>query len=77
VEVSFAVDRTAGAIDVRATAEAVDRTGVEMEAMVAASVAALTIYDMLKSADRWMVIEHVKLLEKSGGKSGAVTRPAR
>ena len=71
---SFTVDREASSIDIRATAEAVDRTGVEMEAMVAASVASLTIYDMLKSADRWMTIEQVKLLEKSGGKSGAVKR---
>jgi cyclic pyranopterin phosphate synthase len=77
VEVSFAVERAESAIDIWATAEAVDRTGVEMEAMVAASVAALTIYDMLKSADRWMTIEEVKLVEKRGGKSGDVTRPER
>jgi cyclic pyranopterin phosphate synthase len=76
VEVDFRVDSAACAIDVRAAAEAVDRTGVEMEAMVAASVAALTIYDMMKSADRWMTIERVELLEKSGGKSGPVSRPA-
>ena len=58
----------------RATVEAVDRTGVEMEAMVAASVASLTVYDMIKSADRWATIEAVRLEEKSGGKSGDVTR---
>ena len=57
-------------VSVRATAEARDRTGVEMEAMTAASVAALTLYDMLKGTDRAMVIEHVCLLEKEGGRSG-------
>jgi cyclic pyranopterin phosphate synthase len=46
-----------------------------MEALVAASVAALTVYDMAKSHDRWMTIEGVELLEKSGGKSGHLARP--
>ena len=50
------------------------RTGVEMEAMMAVSIAALTIYDMCKSADRGMQIEDVKLLEKKGGKSGHFVR---
>ena len=64
------------AVLVRATAEARDRTGVEMEAMVAASVAALTVYDMLKGVDRGMSFD-VRLLEKSGGRSGLWTaRPA-
>jgi cyclic pyranopterin phosphate synthase len=53
-----------------ATAEARDRTGVEMEALTAASVAALTLYDMLKGIDRGMVIERVALEEKQGGRSG-------
>jgi cyclic pyranopterin phosphate synthase len=75
VEVAFDADRGAGTVAVRATAEAVDRTGVEMEALVAASVASLTIYDMVKSADRWMTIDGVMLLEKSGGKSGELHRP--
>lgn len=52
------------------------RTGVEMEAMTAVSVAALTVYDMCKAKDRWMSIGPVELLAKSGGKSGDVTRPA-
>lgn len=60
-------------VDVLATAEARDRTGVEMEAMVAASVAALTLYDMLKAIDRAITFE-VALLEKHGGKSGSFTR---
>jgi cyclic pyranopterin phosphate synthase len=74
VEVAFDVQREARAIVVRATAQAVDRTGVEMEALVAASVAALTIYDMMKSVDRAMSIDGVRLEEKSGGKSGAFKR---
>ncbi len=74
VEVAFTLDAAASALRVRATAEAVDRTGVEMEAMVAASVAALTVYDMLKGRDRWMAIAEVALVEKSGGRSGDVRR---
>ncbi len=65
-----------GEFRIRATVETVDRTGVEMEAMVAASIAALTLYDMIKSADRWAVLENVQLEEKSGGKSGLVVRPS-
>jgi len=52
------------------TAETLDRTGVEMEAMTAASIGLLTVYDMCKSVDRGMRIESLRLLEKSGGKSG-------
>ena len=69
------LDAERGEVRVRATVEAVDRTGVEMEAMTAATVAALTVYDMIKSADRWASIDAVRLEEKSGGKSGDVTRP--
>ncbi|HMJ54907.1 MAG TPA: cyclic pyranopterin monophosphate synthase MoaC [Polyangiaceae bacterium] len=61
-------------VEVRATVHAFDRTGVEMEALVAASTAALTIYDMLKAIDRWMTITDVGLLEKSGGRSGHLRR---
>jgi cyclic pyranopterin monophosphate synthase len=60
-------------IETRAVTEA--RTGVEMEAMVAASVAALTIYDMAKAVDRGMIIEDVRLVMKSGGRSGTYRRP--
>jgi cyclic pyranopterin phosphate synthase len=74
--VEFELAPAEGEIRVRATVEAVDRTGVEMEAMVAASVAALTIYDMIKGSDRWATIDAVRLEEKSGGKSGYVQRPA-
>ncbi|GDX89648.1 MAG: cyclic pyranopterin monophosphate synthase MoaC [Nitrospira sp.] len=58
-------------ITILATAKTTGPTGVEMEAMTAATVAALTIYDMCKAVDRGMVMHEVKLLEKSGGKSGA------
>lgn len=57
-------------VEVEAQVETVDRTGVEMEAMTACTVAALTVYDMCKSADRTMTVEKVALWEKSGGRSG-------
>lgn len=59
---------------IHVTVKARDRTGVEMEAMTAASVAALTIYDMVKAIDRWMSIESIQLLTKTGGKSGDLDR---
>ena len=65
----------AGAILIQATAETTGQTGVEMEALVAASTAALTLYDMAKAIDRAIVITDMCLLEKSGGKSGDFTRP--
>jgi cyclic pyranopterin monophosphate synthase len=68
VNVDYSFDAAALAIEV--TAETLDRTGVEMEALTAVAVGLLTIYDMCKSADRGMRIEGVRLLEKSGGKSG-------
>ena len=70
VTVDFTLDESANAIDCSAMAETYGRTGVEMEALTAASVALLTIYDMAKAVDRGMVIESVRLLEKLGGKSG-------
>ena len=63
------------ALRIVATTKTTDRTGVEMEALTAASVAALTIYDMIKAVDRGAVIETVRLLSKSGGKSGQYTAP--
>jgi cyclic pyranopterin monophosphate synthase len=68
VSVDYSFDAAAVVIEV--TAETLDRTGVEMEALTAVAVGLLTIYDMCKSADRGMHIEGVRLLEKSGGKSG-------
>lgn len=70
VTLDFTLDEAASAIDCAASAETVGRTGVEMEALTAASVALLTLYDMCKAVDRGMVIESVRLLEKRGGKSG-------
>jgi cyclic pyranopterin phosphate synthase len=61
-------------VRIEATAQAADRTGVEMEALTAASVAALALYDMLKSLDRGLVIEEIALQAKSGGKSGDFRR---
>jgi len=61
-------------VRITATAENDGKTGVEIEALTAASVAALTLYDMVKAVDRGMVIEEVKLLSKEGGKSGKWTR---
>ncbi len=57
-------------VDIIAVAKLNGKTGVEMEALTAASIAALTIYDMCKAVDRFMTIDHVQLLEKKGGKSG-------
>jgi len=62
-------------IAIEATVETIDRTGVEMEALHACSMAALTIYDMCKSADRGMVISDIALWEKTGGRSGQYRRP--
>ena len=70
VDVTFAIDSKAPAVDCEATVETVGRTGVEMEALTAVSVGLLTIYDMCKAVDRGMRVERVQLLEKSGGKSG-------
>lgn len=70
VSVDFTPDEAGHAIDCSARAETVGRTGVEMEALTAASAALLTIYDMCKAVDRGMVIESVCLREKLGGKSG-------
>jgi cyclic pyranopterin phosphate synthase len=70
VGVDGSVDVEAGTITLMAEARTVGRTGVEMEALTAASVAALTVYDMVKGIERGVEIESVVLLEKSGGKSG-------
>ena len=72
--VDFEVDGERGTIVVTSTVKAFDRTGVEMEAMVSASVAALTIYDMCKGADRGVTIRDVFLLSKEGGRSGTYLR---
>ena len=70
VALDFVVDASASHVRCQATVETVGPTGVEMEALTAVQVALLTIYDMVKAVDRGMTITDVKLLEKSGGKSG-------
>lgn len=70
VAVDFDLDPNTSTVTCTVTAETVGKTGVEMEALTAASVGLLTIYDMCKAVDRGMVIETVRLLEKQGGKSG-------
>ncbi len=76
VDVDLSVDTDAGLVEVIAEARTVASTGVEMEAMTAASVAALTLYDMVKGLERGVEIEAVVLLEKSGGRSGTWRRDA-
>lgn len=73
--VAFAFDEANCRVMVEATVSTVGKTGVEMEALTACSVAALTIYDMAKAADKGMVIGEVRLVKKTGGKSGTYLRP--
>lgn len=70
VSVELEADEAANQVIIKATCKLDGRTGVEMEALTAASVAALTVYDMCKASDKGMVIERIQLLEKHGGKSG-------
>ena len=74
VDISFRLDDERFAVEITATAKCKGATGVEMEALTAVSVAALTVYDMCKAVQRDMVIEKVCLLKKSGGKSGTFER---
>ena len=73
VSVTFTPDKKKNSVIIKAEVSCLGRTGVEMEALTAVSVAAITIYDMMKWADKGMVISGVKLLSKSGGKSGDYT----
>jgi cyclic pyranopterin phosphate synthase len=70
VDITFDLDPVGGAIEVRAIVRCEGKTGVEMEAMTACAVAALTIYDMCKSAEKGITIDGLQLVRKSGGKSG-------
>ena len=74
IEIELTLDAGRNAIDIRATCRVKGRTGVEMEALTAVSVAALTIYDMCKAVDRGMEIGCLRLIEKSGGQSGHYLR---
>jgi len=71
ISVDFVIDFELPGVQITATCSLSAKTGVEMEAMTAASIAALTIYDMCKGVDREISIEHLRLLEKHGGKSGS------
>ncbi len=73
VSVELELDESVPGVTARARAAVADRTGVEMEALVAVSTALLTVYDMVKAVDRGMVIREVRLISKAGGKSGAWT----
>jgi cyclic pyranopterin phosphate synthase len=77
VDVEATIDIEAGTVTLTATAGVTARTGVEMEAMTAAAVAALTVYDMVKGVERGVVVQEVALVEKTGGRSGAWRRPRR
>ncbi len=72
VQVDFAPDEERSLIEIAATVKTTGKTGVEMEALTAVSVAALTIYDMCKAVDRAMRITNIRLVRKSGGKSGEI-----
>jgi cyclic pyranopterin monophosphate synthase len=74
VLIDFAINTKQNRIDITTTVKVTGQTGVEMEALTGTSVAALTIYDMCKAADKEMVIGEIMLLEKSGGKSGHFKR---
>ncbi len=70
VDVDFALNERRGEVTIETRVRTVDKTGVEMEALTAATVAALTVYDMIKAVERGVTIRDVRLLEKTGGKSG-------
>ena len=76
VDVTFTSDERRGELTVEARVRTVDKTGVEMEALTAASVAALTVYDMIKAIEKGVTIASLGLMEKSGGKSGRWVRAA-
>ncbi|MBI2859666.1 MAG: cyclic pyranopterin monophosphate synthase MoaC [Chloroflexi bacterium] len=73
VTVEFSLDEAASAVEITASVDSTGKTGAEMEALTATAVAALTIYDMCKAVDRGMRIEKIRLVSKSGGKSGLIT----
>ena len=72
IRVEFSLDEENSAVEITATVESTGKTGVEMEALTATAVTALTIYDMCKAVDRGIQIENIRLIKKSGGKSGTI-----
>ena len=75
VDIIFEIDEKNSSVQIECQVQTTGKTGVEMEAISGASIAAMTIYDMTKSIDRWMTISDIKLIEKAGGKSGHLVRP--
>ena len=73
IKIEFNTDEKNSTVEITTTVESVGKTGVEMEALTATAVTALTIYDMCKAVDRGMKIENIRLIKKSGGKSGTIT----
>ena len=74
IQIDFSPDAANSRMGIEAVVRAIDQTGVEMEAITAVSVAALTLYDMCKSIDKEMTISNIQLLKKTGGKSGTYVR---
>jgi cyclic pyranopterin phosphate synthase len=75
IDVTLTPEEAGGAVEISATVRTTGKTGVEMEALVAVSVAGLTVYDMCKAVDRGMQLEAVRLVSKSGGASGDIVAP--
>ncbi|MFQ5996455.1 MAG: cyclic pyranopterin monophosphate synthase MoaC [Dehalococcoidales bacterium] len=73
IKIEFNLDEKNSIVEITTTVESTGKTGVEMEALTATAVTALTIYDMCKAVDRGMRIENIRLIKKSGGKSGTIT----
>ena len=73
IKVEFSLDETSCTVEITAAVKSIGKTGVEMEALTAVAVAALTIYDMCKAVDRGIIIEGIRLAKKSGGKSGVIS----
>jgi cyclic pyranopterin phosphate synthase len=72
IKVDLSLDEENSAVEINATAKSTGKTGVEMEALTATAIAALTVYDMCKAVDRGMKISNIRLIKKSGGKSGTI-----
>lgn len=76
IDIRFTANAEVGEVVITATVKTVGQTGVEMEALTAVSIAALTVYDMCKAVDKLMILTDIRLISKKGGKSGAFTRKA-
>jgi cyclic pyranopterin monophosphate synthase len=74
IDIAFEPDKASSCVTIRASVRSTGKTGVEMEALTAVAVASLTIYDMCKAVDRAMTVTHIRLMKKTGGKSGSFNR---